>query len=130
MVAHYETLRKIEKDLEPTISFTWYEILFLVNSAPGRRIRMTDMAELLVLSKSALTRAVDALVKVGYLKRIQCDEDGRVAYAAMTPKGHATLKSAWPVFRTSLQQHFGSKLTAQDAQNLEQILKKLIPSRD
>jgi DNA-binding MarR family transcriptional regulator len=130
MMSHSETLRKIEKDLESTISFTWYEILFLVNSSENHRIRMTDLADMLVLSKSALTRAIDSLVKVGYIKRVNCAEDGRVSYAAMTTKGHASLKSAWPIFRSSLQKHFGSKLSIQDAKNLEQILKKLAKARD
>jgi DNA-binding MarR family transcriptional regulator len=130
MVSHSETLRKIEKDLEPTISFTWYEILFLVNSAKGHQIRMTELADMLILSKSALTRAVDSLVKVGYIKRLNCSEDRRVSYAAMTAKGHAALKAAWPIFRSSLQRHFGSRLSIQDAKALEQILKKLAKSKD
>jgi len=130
MMSHSETLRKIEKDLDSTISFTWYEILFLVNSSKDHQIRMTELADMLALSKSALTRAVDNLVKVSYLKRIQCEADGRVSYASMTTKGHAALKAAWPIFRNSLQEHFGSKLSIQDAKTLEQILKKLASPRD
>jgi len=130
MVSHSETLRKIEKDLHGTLPFNWYEMLYLVNSQPGHRVKMTELARMLVLSKSALTRSVDSLEKVGFLKRTSCPSDGRVSYITVTAKGLQNLKSAWPVFRASMQKHFGDRLTIQEAKQLEQLLLKLIDVKD
>jgi DNA-binding MarR family transcriptional regulator len=125
MKSHSETLKRIQKDIESSMSMTWYEILYLVNSAPESRRRMSDLAEMLVLSKSALTRAIDALVDEGYLKRVECPSDGRVSYAQMTTLGRNKLKSTWPKFRQSLQENFGEKLTIEEAKSLEKLLRKI-----
>lgn len=130
MASHSETLRRIEKDLHGTLPFNWYEMLYLVNSQPHHRAKMTDLARMLVLSKSALSRSVDSLEKVGFLKRVSCPEDRRVSYITVTAKGLQNLKSAWPVFRSSLQKNFSDRLTIQDAKALEQILLKLIDVKD
>nr|WP_284287979.1 MarR family transcriptional regulator [Angustibacter aerolatus] len=64
--------------------------------APGRRLRMTDLAEAVLLSRSGLTRLVDRMTRAGYVRREPSPNDARGVYAVLTDAGHARLRRAAP----------------------------------
>jgi DNA-binding MarR family transcriptional regulator len=83
--------RRIEDELrqQSGITHSEYEVLLRLNYSKERRERIQTLAAKSLLSRSGTSRAVDRLVKVGYVKRSDAEEDGRGAYAELTARGRA-----------------------------------------
>ena len=73
-----------------------YEVLITLESAPGRKRRMAELADSVLLSRSGMTRLVDRLERDGLLVRDTCTDDGRGCFAVLTDKGAALLARARP----------------------------------
>jgi DNA-binding MarR family transcriptional regulator len=76
------------------ISLGDYAVLVNLSEAPGHSLRMSDLAERILLSRSGLTRRVDALVKRGLVTRQSCPADGRGSMAELTSAGAELLGEA------------------------------------
>jgi DNA-binding MarR family transcriptional regulator len=100
--AHAALSSALDADLqrEHGLSVPAYEVLMFVGDADGGKLRMADIAERVLLSRSGLTRLVDRLVEHGLVERDTCADDGRGSYAVLTPAGRAKLDAAR---RTHLQ---------------------------
>ncbi len=126
--AQSEVVRHIEAELKAQgqISLTWYDVLLSLEFAPGQRLRMSEIAESIVLSRSALTRSVDKLEAAGLLRRERCEEDERGAYAALTDKGREAMALARPVCWAAIEKYFAAPLTKTEIATLTRILDKII----
>jgi len=93
--------------------------------APDRRLRMHELAQRVVLSRSGLTRFVDRLETEGYLTRERSGTDRRGAYAVITERGIAALRQAWPVYARGISQYFAQWLTAEEAEVLGSALERI-----
>lgn len=92
-----DLLRAIEKDLAPYgLDRGDYQLLAMLSEAPDQRLRMCDLADSLRLTRSGLTRRMDGVLKKKLVTRVQSEEDGRAAYASLTPKGFDLLKQVAP----------------------------------
>lgn len=92
-----DLLRAIEKDLAPFgLDRGDYQLLAMLSEAPEQRLRMCDLADSLRLTRSGLTRRMDGVLKKKLVTRVQSEEDGRAAYASLTPKGLELLKQVAP----------------------------------
>jgi DNA-binding MarR family transcriptional regulator len=92
-----DLLRAIEKDLAPFgLDRGDYQLLAMLSEAPDQRLRMCDLADSLRLTRSGLTRRMDGVLKKKLVTRVQSEEDGRAAYASLTPKGFELLKHVAP----------------------------------
>jgi len=113
------------------IPLHWYDVLIELYEAPERRLRLSDLARKVVLSKSGLTRLVDKLADAKLLERQSSPEDGRGAYAVLTEAGLDALRKAWPIYSSGIQMYFARHLSADDSQKMagmfEQILSELNP---
>ncbi|WP_036094836.1 MarR family winged helix-turn-helix transcriptional regulator [Leptospira weilii] len=118
---------KIESDLTKmkTISLTWYDILYSVYTKPKKRSRMSDIAEEIILSKSALTRSVDKLVAEGFLKRERSEGDAREFIVEITSSGIQALRESWPIYEEGIRELFASKLNSKETNELLRIFRKL-----
>ena len=105
----------------------WYDVLLELKRAPQGRLRLNEIGARMLLEKSNLTRLVDRLEREAYVIREACDTDKRGAYAVITPAGRALQKRMWPVYAGSIETHFASRLTQQDANGLLGLLRKLDP---
>ena len=103
----------------------WFEVMLRLARSPGHRLRMCDLAAQVALSPSGLTRAVDRLEEAGFVTRVHCEEDRRVAYAALTDAGLARIEAAVPVHLEHLDEHFVSPLTPDELAQLTATLRKL-----
>ncbi|MDX1512215.1 MAG: MarR family transcriptional regulator [Gammaproteobacteria bacterium] len=121
--AHSRLTQAIERDLEAAgvIPLTWYDVLYALHQAPGRCLRMHELADAVVLSRSGLTRLVDRLHKAGLVQRERCPEDGRGQFAVLSRSGTAALRRAWPVYANSIREHFARLLTPADARRLAKV---------
>jgi DNA-binding MarR family transcriptional regulator len=88
------------------LSFGDYEVLVVLSESPERRLRMSELAELLALSPSGLTRRLDRLTRDGLVEREQCPFDKRGSYAVLTGDGLARLEAAAPLHVEGVRRHF------------------------
>ena len=107
-----DLMRAIEKDLAPFgLDRGDYQLLAMLSEAPGQRLRLCDLADSLRLTRSGLTRRMEGVLKKKLVARVQSDEDGRVAYAHITPKGFDLLKTAAPKHLESVRRLMVDLLT-------------------
>ena len=107
-----------------------YQVLVYLSESDQHRMRMTDLADLLVLSPSGLTRRLDGLVKAGYVSRTKCAEDKRVMWAELTDSGYARLVEVAPVHVESVRRHFVDRLTPEQIESIGGIFETLRPGED
>ncbi|GAB3349685.1 MarR family winged helix-turn-helix transcriptional regulator [Modestobacter lapidis] len=96
---------------ETGISMTYYEILVQLSEAPERRMRMSQLADECLSSRSRLSHAVARLEERGWIQRQTCPEDGRGQLAVLTDDGFAALETAAPVHVASVRAHLFDQLS-------------------
>jgi DNA-binding MarR family transcriptional regulator len=104
-----------------------YEVLLLLEDAPDRRLRMTDLSRNVLLSPSGLTRLVDRLEREGLVGRERCPEDGRGYYAVLTDAGDQRLQEARATHLAGVRRLFLDRLGADDLQRLAAYWELLVP---
>jgi DNA-binding MarR family transcriptional regulator len=104
-----------EADLPP---LNWYDVLTELNKAPGGRMRIHELANAVILSRSGLSRLLDRIESAGLLRREPCKDDRRGAFAAITPGGKRMLDRMWPLYERRLAEHFNPQFQADDAKTL------------
>jgi DNA-binding MarR family transcriptional regulator len=110
------------------IPLQWYDVLIELYEAPERKLRMRELADKVVLSKSGLTRLVDRLEEAGYLKRDLDPNDRRSFFASITPEGIDALRDAWAIYSKGIEQYFGQHLSEEEAQLLAKLFMKMLNS--
>lgn len=125
--AHAAVVHRIEEDLAQAerLPLSSYDVLFTLYEAPEHRLRMHEIAEQVVLSRSGLTRLIDRLEKEGLLYRERCYDDRRGAYAVLSEKGLTALRSAWPVYAHGIQKNFADLLTDEEVNVITQALERV-----
>ena len=88
---HAALVRTLDAELDEAhaLPLTHYDVLIYLRSAPGRRLRMAELADSVLLSRSGVTRLVDRLERDGLLVRDTCDSDGRGCFAVLTERGRS-----------------------------------------
>jgi DNA-binding MarR family transcriptional regulator len=126
--AHATIINLIERDLaeakRPPLST--YDVLIELYEASEHRLRMHELAERVVLSRSGLTRLVDRLEAEGLLIRDRCGTDRRGAYAVITEKGIEALQQTWPIYARGIAEYFAQWLTLEEAKLLELALSRIL----
>ena len=107
--AHARITRILETELiaEQRLSLAAYDVLVQLAETPGMRMRMTELADAVLLSRSGVTRLVDRLERAGLVGRERADGDGRGIVAVLTPQGMDRLKNASVTHLAGVAQHFG-----------------------
>ncbi len=124
ITAHAAAVEGIERGLVeaglPPLG--WYDVLLELSAAPGRRLRMHELARAVVLSRSGLTRLVDRLERAGLLRREPDPADGRGSFAVLTDEGAGMRQRMWPVYAKGIAEHFGAHVTDEEAEVLSRAL--------
>lgn len=115
---------------ENLIPLTWYDVLLVLSKAEGERLRLSDIATRVVLTRSGLSRRISNLEKKGLIRRETCEHDRRGAYAVLTSKGKNELKAAWPVYKSGIIENFLNVLTKSDIANLDRIFSKILEEKN
>ena len=105
---------------------TWYDVLLELNAAPDRRLTMGQLGAVAAVSRTRVSRVVDELVRAGLVARAPNPDDGRSAFAALTPAGRAALRKAAPTYVAAVQREFADHLTAHEAQVMAKALRKVL----
>jgi DNA-binding MarR family transcriptional regulator len=106
---------------ETGISHAYYEILVQLSEAPGRMLRMSQLAERSLSSRSRLSHAVSRLEERGWVRRQVCEDDGRGQLAVLTDEGFAALQAAAPVHVEGVRTHLFDQLTPEQVTALRGI---------
>jgi len=124
---HARLLRQIDRELNANglVPLEWFEVLAALDSSPGKRLRLGDLAETAGLSCSGLTRLVDRLEAAGLAERATDSADRRVTWAVLTIAGQQALAAALPAYRESISRALAGNLDPEDLGALRHILGKL-----
>ena len=108
-------LDRLERELqrEAGLPHAYYEILVNLSEAPSRMMRMSELADRSLATRSRLSHAVDRLERLGWIERIQCAEDKRGAYARLNDQGFAAIEKAAPGHVESVRTHLFDQLSDQ-----------------
>ena len=101
--------------------YTYYEVLVRLSEAPGRTLRMSELAERSRSSRSRLSHAVARLEESGWVRRENCATDKRGAFAALTAAGLAALEAAAPGHVEAVREALFDALTADQVRQLAEI---------
>jgi DNA-binding MarR family transcriptional regulator len=124
---HAALTTALDTDLrrEHGISVPAYEVLMFVGDADGGKLRMADVADRVLLSRSGLTRLVDRLVQDGLVERRACDDDGRGSFALLTPAGRAKLDAARRTHLEGVRRLFLDRFTPAEQRGLGDLWDRL-----
>jgi DNA-binding MarR family transcriptional regulator len=141
LTAHARVVDHLSHELEARtgLPLGWYEVLLYLREAPGGRLRMHELAESLLLSRSAVTRFIDRMVASGLVQRTTCDTDRRGVVVEATERGEQVFREAAPVHLEGVARHFTDLIGDQEADVLAAVLERVAraatgpapaPSRD
>jgi DNA-binding MarR family transcriptional regulator len=124
---HASVMRLLEADLMSAhrLSMAVYDVLVQLAEAPSRRLRMTELADAVLLSRSGVTRVVDRLEREGLVVRAPVAEDGRGVSATLTDAGLARLRGASRTHLEGVVRYFASRLDPSDLADLRRISEQL-----
>jgi DNA-binding MarR family transcriptional regulator len=126
--AHAQITRTLEADLlaEHDLPLPSYEVLLHLAESANRRLRMTELADRVLLSRSGLTRLVDRLEREGLVERSACPNDARGTNAVLTDAGLERLRSAAPTHLRGIGTRVTSRLTDDELDLLFALMRKLL----
>ena len=126
IIASRHLLDALDSDLVGhDLSMPDYEILAQLSDAPERRLRMSELAEITLLSRSRLSHRMKVMEKAGWVKREACPSDKRGFFAVMTPKGWKAIVAAAPDHVASVRSRFVDHLSAQEQVVLAGIFSRI-----
>jgi DNA-binding MarR family transcriptional regulator len=127
--AHAKVVKQLDAELLAGhgISISAFEVLWRVAATEDGRLRMTDLAELVLLSPSGLSRLVDRLESEGMIERIACPTDGRAINATITAAGRARLAQAEATHVEGIRRTFLAHFNEAEVGKLGEFWLRLAP---
>lgn len=138
-VRAWETLLRVHAALVPAIAgelqeatgvpLAWYDVLLELSREPSGALRMRELGERVVLSRSRVSRVVDEMVEAGLAIKQPDPIDGRAVVARLTSEGRSVFRRAAPVYLDAIASMFSERLSSAELSVLVD-LKRLIPDID
>jgi len=126
IVASRRLLDALDSDLDSQdLSMADYEVLVLLSEAPDRKMRMSELAENGMVSRSRLSHRMKVMERAGWVKRENCETDKRGQWAVMTPKGWQAIVKAAPVHLKSIRNRFIDVLNKGDQEAIASAFNKI-----
>ncbi len=113
---HTALVRELDAELDAAhgLPLSSYDVLIYLRAAPDRRLRMAELADSVLLSRSGVTRLVDRLEREGLLERDTCSSDGRGCFAVLTDRGEELLARARPTHLAGVRRRFLSHFSEEE----------------
>jgi DNA-binding MarR family transcriptional regulator len=126
---HARVTRRLEADLiaRSDLPLAEYDVLFQLAIAEGRRLRMNELADRVLLSRAGITRLVDRLTADGLVSRVRCASDARGYFAVLTAEGLACLLDTTPGHLAAVRRYFLDSFTAPELKTLAELLERCQP---
>ena len=128
LATHSTLIARLDAELERDhgMPLTSYEVLMYLGDAEGERLRMGELADQLLLSRSGITRLVDRLARQGLIERQRCADDGRGYFAVLTAAGRSKLDATRADHLAGVRRHFISRLEPGELDALGAIWDRLL----
>ncbi|WP_232304134.1 MarR family transcriptional regulator [Pseudofrankia sp. DC12] len=128
--AHAQVTRVLEAELEEAhgLPLASYDVLVQLSEAPDGALRMSELADAVLLSRSGLTRLVDRLVREGLVERRSCPSDLRGTLAVLTPAGLDRLRAASGTHLRGVARHVLAHYSPAELELLGDLLGRLVTS--
>lgn len=128
LTASVKILDQIDSRLRAAkeIPLSWYDVLIELHEAPEKRMRISELADRVLLTRSGLTPLIDKMEKSGYLVREINPEDDSGFYAIITDSGIVAMHKAWTIYAAGIQELFSKYLSEDDAELFNDIFTKLL----
>lgn len=125
---HSVLVSQLDQELvrEHGLPLTSYEVLMNLVDADQHRLRMGELAERLLLSRSGVTRLVDRLERQGLVERQRCDDDARGFNAVLTPAGRRKVEAARPTHLAGVREHFFAHVDPKERDVLGRVWSRLL----
>ena len=116
----------LDTELEQAVGIPqrWYDVLVHLEESPGG-IRMNELAERILYSKSGFTRVVDRMAEAGLVERVHPADDRRSILVVLTDKGTQTMEHARRYHRDGIERHFSQHLSEHEIKTLTRALEKI-----
>ncbi len=126
--AHARVAAQMADDLDrgPGLPLTQYDVLRQLALAPDERLRMSELADRVVLSRPGLTGVANRLEAEGLIRRERCAGDGRGLDAVLTARGRRRLLEAHPTHVRSVQERFAQRYDDAELETLAELLARLV----
>jgi DNA-binding MarR family transcriptional regulator len=108
------------------LPLTWYDVLLELAAADAGRLRMSDLADRVVLSRTRVSRLVEELADAGLVGKEQNPADRRSAYAVLTAQGRARFSEAAPVYLAGIEKHFAGCMSDEELRVIASTLGRVI----
>ena len=125
---HSALVKALDSELETAhgLPLSSYEVLIYLRVAPGKRLRMAELADRTLLSRSGMTRLVDRLERDGLLRRDTCASDARGCFAVLTERGEEVLAGARATHLAGVRRRFLDHLDDEDIARLGSAFNKVL----
>jgi DNA-binding MarR family transcriptional regulator len=126
--AHARVTRELERELQSDqdLSLADFDVLYQLAVADDRQLRMSELAERLLLSRSGATRLVDRLESAGLVARSSCATDRRGLWARLTDAGYDRLRDATPTHLRGVCEHFLDRIPERELNQLRRTLERVV----
>jgi DNA-binding MarR family transcriptional regulator len=126
---HAALVRELDAELDARhgVPLSSYEVLRCLSKAPGGRLRMAELAEHVLLSRSGMTRLIDRLEREGLVSRSTCDMDGRGCYAGLTDRGRETVEQARATHIAVVRDGFLRHFSQDEMRDLATLFERVLP---
>src|SRR5215217_566797 len=130
--AHAVLTRELDEELRRAhgLPLSSYDVLVNLESAPDRQMRMSELADAVLLSRSGLTRLVERLERDGLLARADCPSDARGSLAVLTDAGMARLAEARKTHLRGVRERFLDHFGDDELERLGEHWRRLLPAED
>jgi DNA-binding MarR family transcriptional regulator len=118
-----------ELEREHRLSLSTYSVLAALTKNPERRLRMSELADNLLISRPGMTRLIERLEHDGLVERSRSDADSRQVYAQITERGLERLGDAAKTHFQGVRTRFLDHLSATQTQALARVWIKLLGGR-
>jgi DNA-binding MarR family transcriptional regulator len=126
---HARLTKALDADLvrEHDLPLSSYEVLLFLADAPEGRLRMSELADGVLLSRSGLTRLVDRMEREGLLRRERCEDDARGYHAIITAEGRELFRRARATHLDGVRELFLTRVSAAERRTLAELWERVSP---
>ena len=126
---HSALIRDLDAELEREhgLPLSSYEVLLNLAGRPDARMRMSELADSVLLSRSGCTRLVDRLQREGLVTRDECPRDARGAYAVITEAGLERFRAAQVTHLEGVRERFTSRFSEEELEQLGTLWDRIVP---
>ncbi len=128
LTAHARLVAQLEDELaaDADLALTWYEVLLLLRESAEGGLRMHELADSRLLSRSAATRLIDRMEAAGLVHRRAAEVDRRGTYVELSDEGLAALRRAAPVHLRGIGEHFTKHLDDEESAVVERVTMRIV----